>query len=236
MPPKKKVSKPKQPPLSGYEKVFRLEPWLSKGIRSNNCYAYAVNDFETYRVHKSIPGDRSGMSRLPHTYTHCKGLAKRLISDNPKTVYKTKAMTKCRPGYYKIMMVVAPTNKYGSTTGDFHFYKQHGEVLYKIKKGDTYASIARFFDVPYSRVRNSGKLIPGNKLRFKVNIWSHKRGWATGPLLKDACGKSIKDPRKSCRNYGYNYSKYCNSFCVKDRGVDVGKTNPKIGKNLFKMF
>jgi hypothetical protein len=223
-------------PLSGSERVFRLEPWLTKGKRSNNCYAYAMNDYRAYRQQKSVIGDRSGLSKLPHTYTHCKDLARRLISDNPKKVYKAKATSKCKPGYYKIMMVVAPNNKYGNHRGDFHFYKQHGEVSYKIKATDTYASVARFFGVPYSRVRSSGPLIPGRRLRFKANTWSHKQGWATGPLLTDACGKSIKDPRKSCRKYGYDYSKYCNSFCVKNRGIKVGKRDAHIGHNRFKIF
>lgn len=230
MPTKKRL------PLSGSEHVFKLEPWLSKGKRSNNCYAYAVNDYEAYRRQKSVMGDQSGLSRLPHTYTHCKDLARRVISDNPKKVYQTKATSKCKKGYYKIMMVVAPSNKYGNSRGDFHFYKQHGEVSYKIKASDTYASIARFFGVPYNRVRTSGSLIPGRRLRFKVNGWSHKQGWATGPLLKDSCGKSITDPRKACRKYGYNYSKYCNSFCVKNTGIDVGKRNAHIRQNSLKIF
>ena len=126
---KSSVKKQKRLPLSGSEIPFRIEPWKTKGRQSNNCYAYAVNDYESFRHSKSVPGERykkrTGKSFGFHTYTHCKGLAKRVIADNPKKVYKEKAENKCKKGFFKIMMVVAPTNKYGNFTGDFHFYKQH---------------------------------------------------------------------------------------------------------------
>ena len=213
----------KTPPTNGSEIIFKLEPWHTKGRKHNNCYAYAVNDYESYDPVKSVPGARVGKNGH-HTYTHCKGLADRVVADNPKKVYKCDAMKKCKKGYYKIMMVGAPSNKYGNTTGDFHFYKQHSKAEHVVKTGDTYASIAKEYGVPYSRVYRAGALKPGKKLRFPVNLFSHKQGWATGPLLTDACGKIIRDPRKSCRNYGYNYSKYCSSFCVRNKGVEVGNS------------
>ena len=75
------------------------------------------------------------------------------------------------------------------------------------------------------------KLIPGKIMRFKANIFAHKRGWATGPLVTDAKGKVIIDPRKASRDYpGLNYKKYCSSFCVKNKGIKVGHTHPKVGK------
>lgn len=222
-------------PVSRSEHPFVREPWETKGKRSNNCYAYAFNDYATYRQHKSVPGARVKKDGY-HTYTHCKGLANRVIADNPKKVYKAKANDKCKKGFYKVMMVVAPENKYGNLSGDFHFYKQHSEVVHTIKEGDTYASIARMYDVPYSRVRKAGPLKKGKKLKFKANFFSHKMGWATGPLIKDSCGKLIKDPRKACRKYGYNYKKYCTSFCVKNRGIKVGDDNAKIRHNSLKIF
>jgi hypothetical protein len=229
---KQRVTKLK---LSGSEHPFQREPWETKGRRSNNCYAYAFHDYETYRTQKSVPGARSKRDGF-HTYTHCKGLAERVISDNPKKVYIAKATDRCKKGYYKAMMVVAPSNKYGNLTGDFHFYKQHGDAIHPIKEGDTYTSIAKMYGVPISRVRKAGPLKVGKKLKFKVNLFSHKQGWATGPLLRDSCGKLIRDPRKACRNYGYNYSKYCTSFCVKNRGINVGDPNAKIRQNRFKIF
>jgi hypothetical protein len=221
-------------PLSGSEPKFTDRRWSTgKGIGSNNCYAYAVGDYEAYRWQKSIPGDRSGLSNVNHNYTSCKGLADRVVSDNPKKVYKARANEKCKKGYYKVMMFVSPgrpTNYIRQ--GDFHFYKQHGVIEYKIKEGDTVRSVAEFFRVPISRIKRAGSFKVGKRIVFKANIFSHKRGWATGPLLTDARGKMIKDPRKSSRDYSsLNYSLYCGSFCVKNRGIKVGKTHPKVSKN-----
>ena len=123
------------------------------------------------------------------------------------------------------MMVVAPTDRNGNRGGDFHFYKQHGVVKYKLRKGDTLKNLTSFFGVtPYKIKKAMGpKPKIGNYIVFKCNLFSHKMGWATGPLLVDSCGKAIKDPRKACRKYGLNYSKYCNSFCVAaNKGVKVG--------------
>ena len=222
-------------PLSGSEPTYTQRLWgRAIGIDNNNCYAYAVGDYEKTRLQKSIPGERAGIRNLKHTYTHCKGLPQRVIADNPKKIYKVDAETKCKPNHFKIMMFVAPgeTKNY-FRQGDFHFYKQHGFVEYKVKRGNTYESIARFFQVPLSRVKNcGGKCIPGRILKFKANVFSHKRGWATGPLLVDAKGKAITDPRKSSRAYtGLSYKKYCSSFCVKNRGIKVGHTHPKVVKN-----
>ena len=115
--------------------------------------------------------------------------------------------------------------------GDFHFYVQHSVVEYRVKPGDTQESVAKFFKVPLSRVKRAGKFALNKRLAFKANVFSHKRGWATGPLLTDASGKSITDPRKADRNYpGLHYEKYCSSFCVKDKGIKVGKTHPKVRK------
>ena len=221
--------KNKELPLSGSEKKFTTRLWGSKkGIGNNNCYAYAVNDPEAFRWQKSSPGDRSGLSNGYHNYTHCKGLPNRVISDNPKKVYKVNPIMRCKKGFFKIMMFTSPQ-------GDFHFYKQHGVCEYKIQPGDTMKKIADFFKIPPSRIQMAAKKVggfkEGKRIVFKVNLWSHKRGWATGPLLTDAKTKMIKDPRKSARNYpGLNYSNFCSAFCVKDRGIKVGKTHPKVAK------
>lgn len=216
----------KKLPTSGYEIPFSLQPWVSLGRHSNNCYAYAVNDFDFYRVQKSSPGNTMKRSNrgLPNFET-VKGLQKRMLLDNPRKIYKTTACKKCRPNFYKIMMFAAIQ---GKQFGDFHYYKQHREANYYVRKGDTIRSVAKFFGVPVERIRKAAgekPLVPGKTIRFKANFWSHKRGYGTGPLLKDARGKPIRDPRFANRNYpGLNYSTYGGAFCVKNKGIHVGKT------------
>jgi len=94
--------------------------------------------------------------------------------------------------------------------------------------------VAKFFNVPESRIKRAGTFKLGKRIVFRANVFSHKRGWATGPLLTDAKGKAIIDPRKASRDYpGLNYEKYCSSFCVKNTGIKVGKTHPKVRKNTL---
>jgi len=230
------MKKVKGLPLSGSESVYSWFPWGGSGLHVDNCYAYAVGDHAKYRNNKSVPGNHSGQSSIFHTYRTCKGLAKRVISDNPKKVYQVDGDEKCKKNFYKIMMFVAPTNKYRNSTGDFHFYKQHGLVKYTIRKGDTPLKIAKFFKIAISKVPKKLPAV-GEIAKIKANVFSHKLGWATGPLLYDAAGKVIKDPRKANRNYGYNYTKYCSSFCVKNKGIDVNPPkNSKTRNNLIKFF
>ena len=211
-------------PLSGSEHEFQHSPWV-KVIMSNNCYAYAFHDLRKWRPHKSVPGDRS-TGTLNSDYTHCKGIAGKIVDDNPGKVKVVRYDKKCPAGYYKVMMVVAPKDKYGNPGGDFHFYKQHGIVNYRIRNGDTLDNMAKFFKVPKRVITEAamkaGGFAVGKTIRFVCNCFSHKMGWATGPLLVDSKGLIIKDPRKAGRSYGLNYSKYCNSFCVKNTGIKVG--------------
>jgi hypothetical protein len=244
----------KRLPLSGGEIVYDWNPWGSSSKTRSNCYAYSLNSRARY-TQKSTPGNHAGLSYNSGDMTNCKTLTKRVLADNPKKVYKSHATERCKKNYYKIMMFVAPRNRHQD--GDFHFYKQHGVIDYKVKRGDTPESIARFFDVSVRRVKSApmrgghhlkfykhkgSNMIPGHTIRFKANVFSHKQGWATGPLLYDASGKAIKDPRKANRNYGYNYSKYCCSFCVKNKGVTAKlKNSPMVGNSisnsvLLKMF
>ncbi|QIG59899.1 hypothetical protein [Dishui Lake phycodnavirus 4] len=228
----KVLTKTKNLPLSGSEPLYTERRWGSKkGIEHDNCYDYAFGNYSPYRTQKSSPGNRSGNNNNFNAIRSCGNLPSRVISDNPSKVYKVKAEKVCRPGFYKTMMFVAPAGKNLFNTGDFHFYKQHGRVEYKPKKGDTYEKIAKFFGVPENRIRRAGAIVPGKTIRFNANIFSHKRGWATGPLMVDSKGKIIKDPRKAGRNYtGLNYSEYCSSFCVKNKGVVIGKNSSNVRK------
>lgn len=247
-------------PLSGAEPVFSYMGWGDVGKHRDNCYDYAFGD-DHRRLVKSVPGDRSRKPFPNSNFTNCRGFVKRVLADNPKTVYRCKnPSTVCRRGYYKVMSFVAPTNIYGNSTGDFHWYKQHKAVRYRIRAGDTVSGLARFFKVSPLTIKKSlmsqkrplrnddgmiansnmkinmrqkGPLLkPGRVITFPVNAWSHKQGWATGPLMIDASGKLITDPRKANRNYGYRYSKFCSAFCVKAGRVHTGRNNSNLIKNI----
>ena len=208
-------------PLSGSEYPYEHSPWHKYKV-ANNCYAYAFHDRRSWRPQKSVPGDRT--TGISHPFTYCNGrIAKKIVEDNPGKVFIANASQRCPKGFYKVMMVVAPKDRHGGPGGDFHFYKQHGVIKYKVRNGDTPSNMAKFFDVPVGRINMALKNRKGNIITFKCNLFSHKMGWATGPLLVDSNGKIIKDPRYAGRRYGLNYSKYCSSFCVaSNKGVKVG--------------
>jgi hypothetical protein len=203
----------KVPKTNGSESVFKYEPWGTKGIHANNCYDYAIGDYKSYRPQKTTPGDRAGMPPIETSLRTCAGLKKRMLADNPGNIYQCGPNTPCRRGFYKIMMFVAPTNDYGESTGDFHFYKQHHLVKYRCKAGDTVGSLAKFFEVSPSAIK--GTVTPGRVITVRADVFSHKMGWGTGPLLVDSNNRIIKSPITAGRDYGFNYTDYCSSYCVR---------------------
>ena len=207
----------KRLPLSGSESIYSPYPW-SSAVNSDNCYDYAIGDFERNRNVKSTPGNRAGISSNGLNFTTCKGVKRRILGDNPKTVHVCKNINKaCPKGYYKIMSFVSPD-------GDFHFYKQVRGVKYKLKQGDTLPNIAKFLRVPLSVVRRHvGKFKVGKTVTIPVNLWAHKQGWGYIPIIVDAKGKTIVDPRYASRNYpGLNYTKFCCAYCVKNNKAGSG--------------
>ena len=231
---------------------YTWAPWGTKGVVHDNCYDYAFGSYSNNRTSKSVPGDRSWMKANGLTFTTCEGIAKRVLSDNPGNVYQMRSGSeKARPGFYKVMCFVAPSNDFGNSTGDFHWYKEISSIRYKIRPGDTAQALAKFFHVTVAtimraletaststnisngRVANDeeelrvlnkhvasskgAKLPTGKVIDFPVKLWSHKTGWAGGPLIVDASGKTITDPRRADRNYkpGFHYTRFCSAYGVR---------------------
>lgn len=247
---------------------YTWAPWGTKGVVHDNCYDYAFGSFSDNRKSKSVPGDRSGMGANGLTFRTCTGIAKRVLTDNPGNVYQMKSGSeKPKPGFYKVMCFVAPSNDFGNSTGDFHWYKEISSIRYRIRPGDTAQALARFFHVTPSTItralatarvsanRNNGrvandneelrvlnkhvssskgaKLPPGKVIDFPVKLWSHKTGWAGGPLIVDASGKTITDPRRADRNYkpGFHYTKFCSAYGVRRGFAKTGNNSNRNGSN-----
>lgn len=241
---------------------YTWAPWGTVGVTHDNCYDYAFGSFSKNRQAKSVPGDRSGMGSNGMNFRTCKGIAERVLADNPGNVYKMKSGNeKPKRGFYKVMCFVAPSNNFGNSTGDFHWYKEISAIQYKIRPGDTVSGLARFFQVSAKTIRdaiprgrrsmnaNNGRVanknsdlhllsdlnekarnkqpLPvGRVIEFPVKLWSHKTGWAGGPLIVDASGRTIRDPRKANRSYkpGFHYTKFCAAYGVR-RGYAKTGTN-----------
>lgn len=291
---KARISKPKRNLLTKgtpnpWAPKYTWAPWGTNGVVHDNCYDYAFGSYSSKRTSKSVPGDRSKMPATGLTFTTCAGIAKRVLADNPGNVYKMRsADAKPRPGFYKVMCFVAPSNDFGNSTGDFHWYKEISAIRYKTRPGDTVTGLAKFFRVKpavivsalakaqkavnvnngrvanrnsdlhvlsrynlmalrksqrstrkpndlralqmYSAASHNMKLAPGKVIEFPVKLWSHKTGWAGGPLIVDASGHTIADPRKADRSYkpGFHYTKFCSAYGVR-RGF--AKTGNNANRN-----
>ena len=188
------------------------------GTRQNNCYAYAINSYKDSGDEKLQPGDLAGMSGGVDL-TDCKDLVKRALADAKAMGWNLRYLGKdkkeCCPKSTRIVAVLAPNS-------DFHWYRFHRDLLYRVKTPRTRRQMATEFGVSTANVQIPGpdisRAVPGDLVLIRnANVWSHKQGHSgDGPLLKDACGKIIKNPAKACRNYGngLNYKVVCGSFCL----------------------
>jgi hypothetical protein len=244
---------------------YTWAPWGTSGVVHDNCYDYAFGSFSNKRTNKSVPGARASINSNGLTFTTCAGIVQRVLADNPITVKKVSADSKVPPGYYKVMCFVAPSNNFGNSTGDFHWYKQISSIEYKIRPGDKIIALSKFFHVTplvirtalqssrpaanknHGRVANdeeelrvlnqkskackSASLPAGRVIEIPVALWSHKTGWAGGPLIVDASGKTITDPRKADRNYtpGFHYTKFCSAYIVKRGMAQTGNNSNRTG-------
>lgn len=253
---------------------YTWAPWGTKGVTHDNCYDYAFGSYSSTRTSKSVPGNRSGIGSNGMTFRTCNGIVKRVLADNPGSVYKMKSGSeKPKPGYYKVMCFVAPSNDFGNSTGDFHWYKEVRSVRYKIRRGDRLRALARFFHVTPKTImdavakgrastnKNNGRVADKNSdlkvlnmaskkdtsqslpvgrvIEFPVKLWSHKTGWSGGPLLVDASGRTITDPRKSDRKFtpGFHYTKFCSAYGVRPGFAKTGNnSNRNFGRRANRVL
>ena len=191
-------------PLSGSEETFSEDTYgTTKGRLGNNCYQWAIDAYSDRKNFKLQPGQIAGID-TDIDLSDCRDLKRRVLADLKGDIYSANADKPCRKGFYKIMNVLAKNS-------DYHWYKQNRDVLVRTDRHSA-EDIARTFRVPVANVAmgRSHALVLG------ADVWSHKQGNATGPLLKDACGKIIKDPRKACRDYPvYKYDTFCGAYCVR---------------------
>lgn len=193
-------------PLSGSEETFsELVYGTTRGRLGNNCYQWAIDAYSDRANFKLQPGEIAGIE-TDIDLSDCRDIKRRVLADLKGDVYSANADKPCRKGFYKIMNVLAKNS-------DYHWYKQNRDVL--VRAGRHRAEdIARTFRVPVANVA-MGRI---HALVVGADVWSHKQGNATGPLLHDACGKIIKDPRKACRDYPvYKYDTFCSAYCVRNK-------------------
>ena len=205
-----------------------MKPVFTQGERwtkykgANNCYAYAIGDFRKFRSMKSIPGWWKGI-RTNHPFTYCKGVKDLVLADGGKNIRVVHPNAQCQAGWHKVVLVTSPQ-------GDFHWARLNKSVRYFVKSQDTLRGVAKFFGVQPTVIKQAllrkglKKLVPHRTIEFKASVWSHKRGWATPPLLTGSDGKPLKGLKahKQMAYKGMNYKNFCNTFCVRTGSMRVG--------------
>ena len=224
--------------------LFKWDPWGSMGRHHDNCYDYAFGLNNPRAINKNVPGNMARNKAWGLTFTKCDGIAKRVLEDYRGLAYRCNPSDPCPPGYYKVMNFVAPNGGdfhwYRETNG-VRYKTRPGDTVtglarfFRVTPAVIRAAVAkgtRPMSVSNGRIANnanrnlpilkqmvhsgSGAIRPGKVIQFPVRLWSHKQGFATGPVLVDASGKTITDPRRANRAYpGLNYSKFCSAYMVK---------------------
>jgi hypothetical protein len=225
------------------ETIFKWDPWGSMGRHHDNCYDYAFGLNDIRAVNKNVPGNISGNKAWGLTFQTCDGIAKRVLEDYKGLAYKCKSANQpCAPGYYKVMNFVAKEGDFHwyKETNAIRYKTRPGDTVsglakfFRVKPSVIRAALPKATKPKSNsngRISNTqknlpllnmlvrqgnGPVPPGKVIQFPVKLWSHKQGFATGPVIVDASGKTIKDPRRADRSYpGLNYSVFCSAYCVK---------------------
>ena len=184
-----------------------------EGVRNNNCYAWASGHCRTAGNNKLQPGDLSpsAASESPMDLRSCGSLQRRARADLGPDAKTLGPSGSCPEGWHAARAFLDPGK-------DYHWYRHHKDVLLRVPRKNGVAarptSLANRLGLSRSAVTGSGSLF----LARGADLYSHKRGLATGPLLEDSCGRLIKDPDRACRDYGdLKYTKSCGGMCVRNR-------------------
>lgn len=207
-----------------------------RGTLNNNCYAWALDAYRENGGIKLQPGDLSLQSSNKNSVS-CAFLKDRALDDSrSRGIRLVKPEARCPNGFYKIMAFIDKGN-------DYHWYKQHKDVLYRVSDGETLKTIAKELGVPMRNVVSPTPAPRKNDIVFVKNagVFSHKQGFATRPILRDASGKIISDPRSCNRNYGmYNYKTFCGAMCIRNvrpkeaRAKEVTKQETSVLQKLLR--
>lgn len=135
-------------PLSGSEPAFEPQQWNSAdAVRTNNCYAYFLQDVDARRQLFPQPG---GASTLHYLYANrgridvrraiqrldlaepytCAKVGAAVLADN-RDVRRVGRFERCRRGEYKGYLAVDPA----VTDGDYHFWVQNAGGRWSHKPG-----------------------------------------------------------------------------------------------------
>ncbi len=111
---------------SGSEPEYNPKIWNeNNNIKStHNCYSYSLGKIRRGLESKAQPGYASGFNHINDEDYNCPEFHKRLTQDVPGS-YLEQFDTACRPGFYKIFLMLDPTVDYHWARMDSNKYWSH---------------------------------------------------------------------------------------------------------------
>lgn len=191
-----------------------------------NCYAYGLGlnigrgGYYKNRLYKARPGDKCPrFVDRAFDFTRCEDIVARILCDNPAHVRKIKPRKIDKylnmdigDDYHLMAAYLSPGSTGGenNTGTDFHF----------LRRTPLYAVANKWSKFKKDTPPNAVEQIVERNPSF---LFTHRRGWSSqGPLLVDAKGDIITDPRTADLNYGsVNYNIFCGLFLVETRKATV---------------
>ena len=127
-------------PVSGSEPRWEPEKWNSVGAAAagNNCYAYALDNFDPARVVKPLPGRGPEDESVAWS---CASLESQMIQDLGPMIQPSVAQQRCPTGYSKIYALSTVTDQsllppLPTIQGnDFHYIRQDHDGYWSHKLG-----------------------------------------------------------------------------------------------------
>jgi hypothetical protein len=188
-----------------------------------NCYAYGLGlnvgrgGYYKNRLYKARPGDKClQFTDREFDFQRCEDIVARILCDNPAYVRKVKPdkiskylQRDIGDNHHFMAAYLSPGigNHIGT---DFHFLRRTplnavAKQWHRFKKY-----------TPQNAIDQIAEQNPSY-------LFTHRRGWSRqGPLLVDAKGDIITDPRTADLDYGeVNYRIFCGLFLVETRKSSV---------------
>lgn len=205
-------NKPVQKVNKGFLDIVWDIPIRAKG----NCYVFGLapkegpGGYYHGRPHKARPGDKCMQFRNANfDFENCSDIVKRVLCDNPKYVTKLPVNTNANKPmdnqHHMMAAILSP-----GVHQDFHF-------LRRVPLEDVIRAWDKLkYKTPVKCKEQLAHLQP-------KYVWAHQRGWSLGgPLIHDAQGNLITDPKTASFDYkNLNYNIFCGYFQVKTRHATV---------------
>jgi len=159
-----------------FKPIFKPKKWNynEKIKRKNNCYSYAIRQFNNTKKEKIHPGYLSGVKKVPKIkgiYT-CNNFIKKLKKDHSNLISSSYS-NNCPCNYYKFALFL-DNNKKVEKKYDYHFYREDNNGYWSHKPGKTKAIN---IDASNKKIINPSKADRNYYKKYKKNNYTKECGY-----------------------------------------------------------